>query len=187
MVDEAAEKAIKEVIRSLMCRFNANDQEIVDVVKKITYPPLDGRTTAPWINLVKKEIKSGLPPTNSPHKRKNSDQLSIQAPTVPPRPRAPRPPANTGAKQKRSQSVKVKRQKSHRSYGPEAVKLATIMAWLRSYLSKGPRPASEVLAASDVKKYCERTLRRAKAALKIKSYKDGPRGAWRWHLPQSDS
>lgn len=57
-------------------------------------------------------------------------------------------------------------------------------AFLRDALSKEPRPVKEVTEASMKANISERTLKRAKSALRIESWKIGGRdGFWMWALP----
>lgn len=58
--------------------------------------------------------------------------------------------------------------------------------FLLAELGDGARPATEVLAEGKGNGIAERTLRRAKKALDIESFKEHSRdGAWCWRLPQS--
>lgn len=58
--------------------------------------------------------------------------------------------------------------------------------WLLDYLSTGPKPAKEVIQEARKAGHAERTLKRAKAACKVRSIKDGygHLGSWSWCLPE---
>lgn len=58
------------------------------------------------------------------------------------------------------------------------------MTFLRDLLKDGPMSASSVKDAADAEGVSERTLKRAKSALGVRSVKDGL-GAWQWHLPMA--
>jgi len=69
---------------------------------------------------------------------------------------------------------------------PRAVEEA--VEWLREHLQNGPRPYKEIVqCAQDEAGISERTLRRAKAQLKIHSHKTGLRDGWVWELAEDGS
>jgi RecA-family ATPase len=55
--------------------------------------------------------------------------------------------------------------------------------WLLDFLLGGPKTAKEVLSAGREAGHTVRTLRRAKAALRVASVKCGVTGGWVWRLP----
>ena len=55
--------------------------------------------------------------------------------------------------------------------------------FLADLLASGPLPKREIEEAADANGIAARTLRRAKAELKVEAKKDGENGAWRWHAP----
>jgi putative DNA primase/helicase len=57
--------------------------------------------------------------------------------------------------------------------------------WLVDFLREGPRTAKEVQSSGRDAGHTLRTLRRAKAALRVSSLKDGVSGGWGWRLPAS--
>ena len=57
------------------------------------------------------------------------------------------------------------------------------MDWLREQLSGGPLPAPQVYREAKSVCIAERTLKRAKGKLGIKSVKDAFGSGWSWHLP----
>src|SRR5207253_7235300 len=58
------------------------------------------------------------------------------------------------------------------------------MAFLRTVLANGPFPTKEVQREARKAGHSERTLDRAKAALRVKSKPSG--GKWMWSLPDDD-
>lgn len=56
--------------------------------------------------------------------------------------------------------------------------------WLLDYLADGPKPYEEIERAVKDAGMAMGTVRRAKAALHIKSTKAGPSGGWEWELPK---
>lgn len=59
------------------------------------------------------------------------------------------------------------------------------MAWLREMLADGPVAAAEVRSRAKDEGHAERTLKRAKAALSVKSVKSSADGGWEWKLPEA--
>jgi hypothetical protein len=57
--------------------------------------------------------------------------------------------------------------------------------FLSRFLAEGPRPAKEAFAAAADAGISERTLKRAKAGLKVQSVKGD--GGWSWRLPSTES
>ena len=62
--------------------------------------------------------------------------------------------------------------------------MADAKAFLRDYLSDGPKPANDVQAAARHAGLSGATLRRAKDALRVASLKAGMSGVWTWGLPE---
>ena len=56
--------------------------------------------------------------------------------------------------------------------------------FLEDQLGSGPKPGGEVLRASRVAGFSEKTIRRAKGALGVVSKKMGQAGPWVWLLPE---
>lgn len=56
--------------------------------------------------------------------------------------------------------------------------------FLRAELADGPRPAKEVKQAARDADISERTLRRARTRLGVKTNKSEFRGGWEWNLPE---
>ncbi|WP_165491819.1 AAA family ATPase [Egibacter rhizosphaerae] len=55
--------------------------------------------------------------------------------------------------------------------------------FLAATLEPGPRPAREIIAEASTAGIAERTLKRAKKRLDVRSNKHGPDGTWSWSLP----
>lgn len=68
--------------------------------------------------------------------------------------------------------------------GGKATRRDDAAAWLRDFLSDGPRPAADVFAAADVAGFPQRTVERAKAAAGVEVSKAGFGGAWVWRLAE---
>ncbi len=62
-----------------------------------------------------------------------------------------------------------------------AGKLDFAKTWLRNTLENGPMLADEVKTRAKSESISNATLNRAKAGV-VRCQKDGPNGAWRWHL-----
>jgi hypothetical protein len=67
--------------------------------------------------------------------------------------------------------------------GPGDHKLTEATAWLTELLKPGPREQREVRELAEQAGISYATLRRAKNALRVRSYKASVRGAWMWALP----
>jgi hypothetical protein len=67
--------------------------------------------------------------------------------------------------------------------GPSAEATAAAVAWLRTALAAGPRPAKELMDAWCGQGGSEKTLRRAKTALKVEACRFVVAGPWWWKLP----
>jgi len=57
--------------------------------------------------------------------------------------------------------------------------------FLREILAQGEKPHNDIVSEAEKQGYSFRTLKRAKAKLKIKSRKDGKDGPWFWALPET--
>lgn len=70
--------------------------------------------------------------------------------------------------------------------GPDADERKNCQFWLRSLLSeRGPMQAKEITdEAVNGNDFCKATLKRAKKALGIQSYREDNTGPWWWRLPQ---
>ena len=66
---------------------------------------------------------------------------------------------------------------------PQGRVLDQAQGWLEQILAAGPVVTTDVKAAAEAAGYSWRSLERAKAALGVRSRKDGADGAWRWSLP----
>jgi hypothetical protein len=69
---------------------------------------------------------------------------------------------------------------------PDTNEVDKAVAWLESYLGDGPLPSETIIKDADAAGIKERTLKRAKSAKEIPSYRDGLGGTWRWHLATCD-
>ena len=66
-----------------------------------------------------------------------------------------------------------------RKRGPEPEEQQEAVAWLRSALAAGPRPAAELIAeANNGAAIKKRTLDRARKALQVQAYRDAVPGPW---------
>jgi archaellum biogenesis ATPase FlaH len=57
-------------------------------------------------------------------------------------------------------------------------------AWLKDFLARGPKPASEVERQSKRAGFAPATVRRASDALRVKKQKSGFDSGWEWRLPE---
>ncbi|MCA9861132.1 MAG: hypothetical protein KC438_15505, partial [Thermomicrobiales bacterium] len=55
--------------------------------------------------------------------------------------------------------------------------------WLTEYLKAGPRESNQILRDAAQRGFSEKTIRAAKARLKLKSRPGSYQGAWTWELP----
>jgi hypothetical protein len=58
--------------------------------------------------------------------------------------------------------------------------------WLRGLLAEGPAAQSDIMDRAKASGYSQRTVYRAKEALKVTSAKEGFTGPWKWQLPAED-
>ena len=70
--------------------------------------------------------------------------------------------------------------------GPDADAQREAVEFLRAELAEGPRLQDEIIRAAGKCGHAEKTLRRAKKALRIESRKSGFGSAseWRWVMPE---
>jgi len=73
-----------------------------------------------------------------------------------------------------------------RKRGPEPEDRQEAEAWLRTFLSHGPRPASECFAQATSAGIQTTTLKRAKAAAGVVAKKQGLGGPWVWRLSDEE-
>jgi len=68
----------------------------------------------------------------------------------------------------------------------KSVQLQEQAAWLKKYLSEGPRPAKKVLAAATAAGWSTGQMQRAREALRVVCVKEKvAQGKWMWELPYS--
>jgi RecA-family ATPase len=68
---------------------------------------------------------------------------------------------------------------------PDTSEVGKAKEWLTDKLRDMPWPTTTVLKEGKEVGFSEKTIRRAKDALNVKSKKDGQGGCWRWHLEDS--
>lgn len=68
---------------------------------------------------------------------------------------------------------------------PKGYQTQMAKEWLHTFLENGPMASIAILAAAQAVGIAKKTLRRAKAALRIEAFKEGH--AWQWQLNQHKS